>query len=337
MHPALDSACQALKLDVPNLRKAAEFSARLRAEMQAALRAELAPTDELDVIVFGSIARQEASTASDLDWVLAVFKLPEDIRRTRKLVEAVLRVQKQLKMPDPGRTGMFGAVMSAADIAERIGLEQDTNLNHSRRILLLQESVSVYSEELHERLLSAVLKRYLVDYTTPKKGIPRFLLNDLLRYWRTIAVDYQAKRWESSRPDWGLRYIKLLISRKLAFAGTVASLFLVENADPNDVSFLLNQVRMPALARLAQLHTKLEVREQEALKEVLAIADEFVGHLEDDSFRDEAKAIPEPSMIKPGSRFAKVRDRARTLQQRLETIFFDSKVLGRHSRTYLSF
>jgi hypothetical protein len=281
------------------------------------------------------LARQELSDASDLDYVIAVHRLPEsDIRQTHNLVTCVENARKKLKLEEPGGRRMFGGIISVGDICERIGLEQDTNTNHSRRILLLQESVSLLHPDLHVRLLEAVIKRYLIDYPQPKRGVPRFLLNDVMRYWRTLAVDYQAKRWESHKPDWGLRYIKLLGTRKLAYAGMLASLFLVDEATSE---YFLNQCQMPTLARLAQLEPELEAERKDDLREALRIAEEFAAHLADGAFREEAEAVESPSDIQSGSRFAQLRDRARELQRCLERVFFQSERLRSRSIQYLSF
>lgn len=169
---------------------------------------------------------------------------------------------------------------------------------------------------------------------TPKGGVPRFLLNDIVRYWRTLAVDYQAKRWNALSPSWGLRYIKLLISRKLAYAGTIASLLLTKTTSRE---YYVEQFSMPALARLAQLEPQLEPERKADLRLALEIADEFIGLLKDTSFRAEAKKIVEPQSIPKGSRFEGVRNRARELQEALECLFFESAVLKGPSIRYLSF
>lgn len=335
MHPVLESASSSLSTDLPNIRKAADFSARMLATIREALREDVPPLEDecLDIIVFGSLARLEATGASDLDYVVAVHSLPDDVRRTRTLIEAVSAVQQRIGLKSPGRSRMFGTVMSVSDIAERIGLEQDTNLNHSRRILLFQESASVYAPELLERLLRVILERYLAGYNEPKRGVPRFLLNDVLRYWRTIAVDYQAKQWDSLEPDWGLRYIKLLISRKLAFAGTLASILRTESAE---VDYFVEQFKMPALARLAQLEPDLEGEQKTSLAVILSVADEFIALLADKEFRSEAKRVEVQAEIPAESDFARIRERAKEMQRALEVVFFESNLRARSTR-YLSF
>jgi hypothetical protein len=64
-------------------------------------------------------------------------------------------------------------------------------------------------------------KALLAD--TGSRKVPRFLFNDIARYWRTMAVDFAYK--QRTRPDGGflLRNTKLRMSRKLLFlAGMVA-------------------------------------------------------------------------------------------------------------------
>ncbi len=48
--------------------------------------------------------------------------------------------------------------------------------------------------------------------------IPRFLLNDLTRYWRTVTVDFVYKQRAENDKKWALRNAKLRMSRKLIFA-----------------------------------------------------------------------------------------------------------------------
>ena len=56
-----------------------------------------------------------------------------------------------------------------------------------------------------------------MDQTHTKFRCPRFLLNDVVRLWRTFAVDYAAKKWQQANDKWAMRNAKLRIPRELTF------------------------------------------------------------------------------------------------------------------------
>jgi predicted nucleotidyltransferase len=335
MHEVFLRALSDLGVQAPSLLAASELSearledARRRLLEQVPVEAE----ERMDVVALGSLARRESTIGSDFDYLVIAHSLPTNVKTTRRLVSAADELADMLQLARPGATGLFGRVIAAPDLTERIGLEQDTNATHTRRMLLLEESASVYSQGLHSSLIRSILERYLADHIGDG-DVPRFLLNDMIRYWRTVAVDYQAKRWESLKEGWGLRYLKLIISRKLTFAGALVSLFL---GNPVSTDYLHEQFSMPSLARLAQLHSLIEDELKPVLKTVLQIAEEFCTSMSEEGFREEARLILESSDIKPGSPFDQMKERGKELQEALEVLFFDTDLLGDKSRRYLSF
>lgn len=365
LHSKLEAACAALGVELPALSAAAQQAKRLVEVATKDLR-ERAPIPEgeelpLDVVLLGSVARQEVTGESDFDYLIIAHAVPglveldtgseERVHATRKLLAAVEDLREVKRLAEHGATGMFGQIVAAPDLIERIGLEQDTNETHSHRILLLEESVSIYQPQLRAQLIRAMLERYLDDYRSePKVGVPRFLLNDVERYWRTICVDYQAKYWsklplryraelrEGVGFDWGLRYLKLLISRKLTFVGTVTSLLLCKHLEIEQpaIDFLFEQFEMPALARIAQLHEHLTGERLNDLATTLGIADEFAAKLGSKEFRDLAKGARTRADIEANEVLHGIRERADELQECLERIFF-SPPFQAASQTYLSF
>lgn len=349
-HPKLAEACAALGIDLPALAQAAgrsrELIARAGRDLNAALPVPADRALPLDVVLLGSAARHELTGESDFDFLVIAHGIPgliadpetgQPVHATRKLAAAVQDVQTREEIEGPGVTGIFGQIVSAPDLIERIGLEKDTNETHTQRILLLEESVSIYQPPLREELVRAMLERYLDDYRAePKVGVPRFLLNDVERYWRTICVDYQAKHWgklplrfrveldPDAKFDWGLRYFKLLISRKLTFVGTVTSLLLcgLLEVEQPDVDFLFDQFEMPPLARIAQLHEHVPAERRDDLADVLRVADEFSSKLATEEFRNEAKQARDRLEIHANAELQAMRERADDLQQSLERIFF---------------
>jgi hypothetical protein len=151
------------------------------------------------------MARQEMTEGSDFDYLILTHEIVDDPKHLKDCRAAVEDVRTKLKVKKPGTTGTFGRVASAADIIDRIGLEEDTDRTLTRRILLPEESEALHNLPKHAKLVARLIDRYLLDYQTqPKRGVPRFLLNDVVRYWRTITVDYQAKNGMTSTRHGGL-------------------------------------------------------------------------------------------------------------------------------------
>jgi predicted nucleotidyltransferase len=338
MHEILTGASVSLGIDLPNIAEAADLSARVRGQASELLKGIVPPIEAFDVLVMGSLAREELTANSDFDTLVVAFGLPTDVSITKRLLSSLTEVGQKLGLNRPGATRMFGRVVAAPDLTERIGLEDDTNVTHSRRILVLQESISIYQPDLRIRLVEAILDRYLIDYKEDKPGVARFLLNDILRYWRTIAVDYQAKRWEQLEPDWGLRYLKLRISRKLTFAGTLVSVLLpYHTKQAANARYFREQFDMPALARLAQIYPLLDNGSRTNLATALTIADEFCNALGNEAFRTMAASVEDPSDMEREEEFAKWHMRSDELQMAIEQLFFRSECLRDASIRYSVF
>ena len=205
--------------------------------------------EQHDIVAFGSLARFELTPESDLDWLVvsttsSTFDVAPVIEKLRtQLVEGI-------SLSEPGDSGLFGETITVSDLVTNIGLQDDTNHTTTRRILFLEESVSLARPELHRDALRRVLDAYL----QAKEGsdrIPRYLLNDIIRYWRPIAVDYQAKAIQKNPK--ALRYLKLLIPRKLCYVASIAPLYLLhsgaESCD-DQLDYLIDQYSTPALERL---------------------------------------------------------------------------------------
>jgi hypothetical protein len=243
----------------------------------------LLPTDEGALVVFGSLARAEFTAGSDLDWTILI-----DGRADSGHLEIVHQLKPKLKEADfkvPGPTEIFGGLVFSHDLIHAIGGDEDTNKNMTRRLLLLLESAPVAvagSESVRNRIVQGILYRYVEEDASflapndPTKKIPRFLLNDVVRFWRTMAVDYANKYRARASEKWALRNIKLRMSRKLLF---VSGLFMC-------ISWKLSPQRTAGPNLLAQelvdhLHRWTQRPPLESLAEII---EQYAPALADDIF-----------------------------------------------------
>ncbi|HMJ34105.1 MAG TPA: nucleotidyltransferase domain-containing protein [Baekduia sp.] len=200
----------------------------------AALSEELEPVrDILDsnglcVYATGSYGRLEAGPDSDIDLFFlhdagrdVEFPYTELVLVMARLIEAA----KDLGFPPFTRHGRFLTVQSVATVEEVLGSPEDDSLNaFTARLLLLLESRPVSDERPYRGLLERVLCFYYRDFEDHAEDfVPVFLLNDILRFWRTLTLNYEHHRLkilqlagaerERKKADSALKNYKLKVSR----------------------------------------------------------------------------------------------------------------------------
>ncbi len=189
----------------------------------ARLREVLKNEDQtFSIVVGGSLARGEASEESDIDYFF--FGDDEEaVERAKLFLSSKEDEIAGIVGKPPSADGAFGssACETANALISNIGGNDDENEKITRRILFLLEGTWLTSKDSFEKYRSAVLNRYVSSYIE-HKHLCRFLLNDIIRYYRTICVDFEFKTVEKNK-EWGLRYIKLRYSRQfLYFSGLIA-------------------------------------------------------------------------------------------------------------------
>lgn len=224
---------QQLGADWAAIRKARATTTGKRSELREAFEDKIPPDTTL--VVFGSIAREEVTSGSDSDWILLVDG--QAVPEHSKLQHAIREEMHRLGFSEPWKAGPFGRMVGSHDIVHEIGGEDDTNSNTTRRVLLLLESLPVGKREAYDRVRRQILNRYIRDdrglvYASGRSRVPRFLLNDLTRYWRTVTVDFVYKQRAEDGKKWALRNAKLRMSRKLIFASGLLRCFFCQ-LDPN--------------------------------------------------------------------------------------------------------
>jgi hypothetical protein len=223
------------------------------------------------------------------------------------------------------------------DIIHKIGGGDDTNRNMTQRVLLLLESKPIGQREAYDRALKGVLRCYVFeDFGLAQNAnhMPRFLQNDIARYWRTVAVDFAYKQRQRVGKGWALRTIKLRLSRKLTYAAGLLTCFTAGN-DPTYksptnpqhdlhgvVDQLWRQCQMTPLELIASVLIQYEDL-YGAARNLFDAYDKFLLVLDDSEKREQLEKLA-PSDAGSDRVFRESREVGRRFQEALNRIFLES-------------
>lgn len=291
------------------------------------------------VIVTGSLGRGEATDGSDADWVLLVDG-PADPGHAKMAKDVAAKI-KTIVNKDVGRTGTFGNIVASHDLVHYIAGTRDTNENLTRRILLLSESRALTNSAVRERVIGLVLDRYVRHDRSVRRReakhynqVPHFLLNDVVRYWRTMASDYASKMWERSREGWGTRNIKLRFSRKLLFIWGLFASFAGRLFNPSDAAVEDEDEFLATLTTLIKTQTEItpldllavvashESVQKNTAREVFSAYDKFLSVLSDPAQRDHLEKLPFENAT-TDELYNFLRDESDKFRSGINAIFFD--------------
>jgi predicted nucleotidyltransferase len=303
----LDRLRETLGIEFPNIDGARADASAFRQQLESALYG--LTSEDTSIVLFGSLAREEFTSGSDVDWTVLVDGIAnpkhlEVARETDRIVES-------LGARPPGQEKIFGNLAFSHQIIHQIGGEDDTNSNTTKRILLVLESRPVGRRDAFDRVLNSVLSRYIEEdarflHASARFHVPRFLLNDFARYWRTMAVDFAYKRRTRGGEGFAIRNIKLRMSRKLIFvsgllacfsghilltAPELSALISTTHAPDEFVRHLRHVFAQTPLEIVASIINKHEHLRPIGVR-LFSAYDVFIGALRDDQKRARLERLP---------------------------------------------
>ena len=263
-----------------SVKQAHDFSEKKVHELRARLAEEI--PDTLNIVTCGSYARRDATPSSDLDYYCVFPKEVGENGHATTVREIVLDVIG--KAPSAG--GAFAQDITEQDLLSNIGGFDDSNANITRRILYLLEGEYLTDEESFERVRKELIQKYVAS-TPGDHQIAFYLLNDIVRYWRTITVDY-AHKISAVGPakPWGVRNLKLVYSRKLIYASGIFSVALTA-----DRSLDQKQEILELLFRKTPIERLRYVCGAAATERLFDIYDHFIEKMNDSAFRERMDAL----------------------------------------------
>jgi hypothetical protein len=308
---------------IPHILQARRYTQESFAKVKRVLDGEDIP-DSVSVCVFGSWARHELTAGSDHDWALLTAQPTDD--KDPEIAGAMRAAKRHLGGKDhgPGSQEIFGVPFDVHTLAHNVGLEDDTNKNLTRRMMLLLESAAL-TGSIHAPGWKAVLDRYM------NEGVkdfwpPRFLLNDLIRYWRTVCVDFEGKHRDThdTDPKWVPRNAKLKTSRKLLFAGGLIPILLCHRYEKEQMkAFLARWLPAPPLDRLSAAFRWAQAEAEGA--RALDAYDRWIAIQQDSQARATLKTLTRQTR-EDSDLFRDIKAIAEQFERALLTLLLDSRL-----------
>jgi hypothetical protein len=234
-----------------NLKNNWDYSYKRLNQLSSELSSRFKDDESFSVVCAGSFGRMEASTVSDLDYIVITDDASE--AATDHIRNVIESVAKDLDIDLPNATGVFSEIRYINDIVENIGHRDDNLDSLAQRQLLLMESRAIYNEPLFFKTVDAILQKYLdLVISNPEKEAV-FLLNDLIRYFRFISVNYQFNFWKDNL-KWTIRNVKLRHSRVLIYVGL---LFIIMNASKyrkNKYEYIRSKIFLTPIEKIISVY-----------------------------------------------------------------------------------
>jgi len=208
------------------------------------------------VAAAGSIGRMEASPdVSDADLIVVISnEIPLDSADAKAAYQEVWNAISELNLKSPKQTGVFAQPTNQKQLEDSIGKADESLDIFGKRLLLLLESQPIYNDPNYIELIDSLVERYAFKYV---KGDAKkewtLLLNDLIRYFRSLVVNYQWD-FENEHEKWAIRNVKLRHSRIVMYGGLLMLLGEASKEREDKVTWLKNNLKMTPLERIAWVY-----------------------------------------------------------------------------------
>ncbi len=213
------------------------------------------PKGDFCIVLNGSFARSEAHKKSDIDFWLLISD-ESDPAEAEKYLSEVRCALTENGFVCPNPEGAFARANILDKLIGKAGSKGDDADGITQRMLLLMESTWLVNEDFFVESRNKILAHYCKGLGSEQKQ-PIYLLNDLIRYFRMICVNYQYNTGDDGE-KWLIRNVKLRHSRVLIYAGLLSLILVSSTKDELAEKFILENLDLTPLERVFLLCEAVE-------------------------------------------------------------------------------
>lgn len=250
----------------------------------------------LTVAVSGSLGRMEIIESSDCDLIVV---LKDVVLRDKQLAADCFDAVSNAIVPLGLATSKAGGIFSVPTSPQRLcnpamlGVIDEDMDSFGHRIQLLIDSQPIFGNAEFEQLQLQILQRYATDtiqYDSQKQWT--YLLNDLIRYHRSLSVRTQ---WatRTNPPQWRALNLKLFHSRMTNYIGLLFLLGESSCKTKDKTSCLLEHLKLTPLERVWHV---MEAHNSDHSQSILDNYGQFLAAMNCPDFRAEL-AVDKPGAL----------------------------------------
>lgn len=231
---------------------------------------DIVSSDKFCIFTTGSYGRLEAGEHSDLDLFFAYEGKGSAFSKISKtLIDAsIIKICREMDLPEFSGDGEYLEVHDINRLYDEMGSRNDDYYNlFTARMLLLLESRPLYNSSFYEEMLKTTVRKYYKDFNSHETNFqPAFLVNDVIRFWRTMCLNYEHSRnrrmngegtdLKHKKNESHLKNLKLKFSRKLTCYSFLLSILWTEDVlNEGKVLDIIRKTPLERLNELADNHT----------------------------------------------------------------------------------
>lgn len=203
----------------------------------------------------GSLGRMEALSHSDCDLIVIMAdELEGDTDAASRIMHEVWAQLEPLRLRLPKSWGIFVEPATIAGLTrpEALGNLNDSRAVFGKRLQCLLDSQPLFRPQQFQLLQERLLQWYATAFVHEHPHKPwTYLLNDLIRYYRSYAAWQQFELKVEHDDSWFIRNAKLRTSRLTMYAGMLLLLGECSRySEPDKIGWLLGKLTLTPLERL---------------------------------------------------------------------------------------